>query len=492
MNGLPKAVDAARDAPYGFLPFRFVRLPGPDGKVVVTSEAGEFAFLTADEFGQLANGQPLSERLADDLEAIQVIQREPPGLAVRLLATKLRTRKSFLRGGPKLHIFVVTLRCDHSCRYCQVSRTMDSDGRFEMSTEAAEAAIDRMFDAPGSDLTVEFQGGEPLLAFGRIKHIVERIAQRNEAQGRRITFTITSTLHRLTEEILSFLKRHHFHVSTSLDGPADVHDVNRPLPDRNSHALTLEGIRRVREALGHDRLCALTTLTAASLQQPEAIIDEYVRLGFHSIFLRPLSPFGFAARAERRIGYSAERFLSFYNRALDYIIDLNRGGTPIVEVYASLLLGSMLTPFPTGYVDLRSPVGAGFAAMIYNYDGGVYASDEGRMLAEMGNQALRLGSVHDRYDDLIDSDAMQLLAAGGLAESLPGCSDCAFVHYCGPDPAGSLATSGDPVGHRAFSEHCKRHTGLFNALFGRLAKGDPQTHRIFHEWALGRPAPEAA
>jgi hypothetical protein len=181
-------------------------------------------------------------------------------------------------------------------------------------------------------------------------------------------------------------------------------------PERNRW-LALAPLSAVLECstgvLGDDRLSALTTLTATSLEQPEVIIDEYVRLCFRSIFLRPLSPFGFAARAERRIGYSSAQFLAFYNRALDHILHLNREGVPIVEVYASLLLSSMLTPFGTGYVDLRSPVGAGFGTMVYNYDGGVYGSDEGRMLAEMGNQALRLGSVHDRYEDLINSDGLQ-------------------------------------------------------------------------------------
>ncbi|MCS3929001.1 His-Xaa-Ser system radical SAM maturase HxsB [Bradyrhizobium elkanii] len=477
---------------YELLPFRFARLPGAPREILVTSEAGEFAFVSPDDLGALAEGRSLSEQGADELEAIQVIRRGASDLPFRLLATKLRTRKSFLRGGPKLHIFVVTLRCDHSCRYCQVSRVSDQAGCFDMSEDTAEAAIDRLFDAPGTELTVEFQGGEPLLAFARIRHIVETIARRNEAHRRQIRYTITSTLHHLSDDILAFLQQHQFHVSTSLDGGAETHDSNRPLPGRNSHARTLEGIARVREALGEDRLCALTTLTAKSLESPEAIVDEYVRLGFRAIFLRPLSPFGFAAKAEGRIGYSAEQYLAFYARALEHIFRLNRAGTPIVEVYASLLLGSMLTPFPSGYVDLRSPVGAGFGTMVYNYDGGVFASDEGRMLAEMGIQALRLGSVHDRYADLIASDAMQLLAGAGLAEALPGCSDCAFVHYCGPDPAGSLATSGDPVGHRAFSEHCKRHTGLFNLLFAKLASGDASTRRICEEWAFGRPALEVA
>lgn len=475
---------------YDLLPFRFARLSRGSGQVVLTSEAGEFAFLAENELDDLVHARPLPTAIADRLEAIQVIRRDPSDLAIRLLATKLRTRKSFLRGGPKLHIFVVTLRCDHTCRYCQVSRVTESANRFDMTPATADAAVGRLFDVPANDLTVEFQGGEPLLAFDGIRYIVEAIERRK--QDRRIHYTVTSTLHHLSCDILEFLRKYRFHISTSLDGPGYVHNENRPLPTRDSYDLTIEGIRQIREALGDDQLSALTTLTARSLDQPEAIIDEYVRLGFKSIFLRPLGMFGFASKAGRRIGYSADRYLEFYERALEYILHLNRRGMRIAEAYTSLILSSILTPYPHGYVDLRSPVGAGFGTLVYNYDGNIYASDEGRMLAEMGNDALRLGSVHDSYQRLMNSDAMHLLAGSGLAEALPGCADCAFVHYCGPDPAGSLAATGDPVGHRALSDHCRRHTGIFNVLFRKVSEGDPETLRVFNEWAFGRPALEMA
>ena len=468
---------------YALLPFRFRRLERTPNTILVTSEAGEFALLDEGSFDRLVGTQVLDTNLADDLESRQIIYRDDQSLPVRLLATKLRTRKSFLRQGPALHIFVVTLSCDHSCAYCQVSRRI---GSAEMPKEVAIAAVDRMFECPSLDLTVEFQGGEPLLALERIRQIVELIKWRNSDGKRRIRYTLTSTLHHLSEDALHFLCDHNFHVSTSLDGPASLHDRNRPLPSRDSHSRTLRGIARTREILGVNSVAALTTLTKASLEQPEAIIDEYVRLGFRSIFLRPISPFGFAARAARRMEYDAKAFLKFYERALTYILGLNAKGVEIEEVYASILLKNIFTSYPTGYVDLRSPVGAGFGTLVYNYDGDVYASDEGRMLAEMGDRSLRLGSVHEPYRDLTRSDAMQLLAASGLAESLPGCADCAFVHYCGPDPARSLSSVGDPTGHRSWSDHCDRHTGLFELLFDFVRRSDPMTLRTFDRWVYGR------
>lgn len=474
------------------LPFRFSRLQ--DERVLISSDAGEWHLLSDGDFAKLAGGRAgeLASSLRSDLESKHFIFSGSSHTAIRLSAAKLRTRKSFLKGGPALHIFVVSLRCDHGCSYCQVSRQTMAASAYEMSEQSAIAAVDRVFDTPARELTIEFQGGEPLLAFPMIRFITERAVERNKTEGRLITFTITSTLHHLTDEIIAFFREHDFQISTSLDGPAAIHDTNRPIASRDSHARTVAGIERVQRELGPEKLSALTTLTSKSLSAPEDIVDEYVRLGFRSIFLRPLSPFGFARRSAHRNGYESHAFLSFYRKALNHILRINADGTYFEETSAGILLRGMLTPYPTTYVDMRSPAGAGFGALVYNYDGSVYASDEGRMLAEAGDHTYRLGSVTDSYQSLMASDAMQLVAASGFAESLPGCADCAFVPFCGADPVMSSGESGRPVNHRSESERCRRQTGIFNILFGLLGDGDPQTLRTLISWAeRGAPRREA-
>ena len=407
---------------------------------------------------------------------------------LRLIAAKYRTKKLPLKYGPSLHIFVVSLRCDHSCPYCQVSRQSTDKSRFDMSDEIALAAIDRVFESPSPVLTVEFQGGEPLLAFEKIKLITEEISKRNLTHKRQITFSITTTLHFITDEILDFFKTHNFQVSTSLDGPEWLHDKNRPKREGTAHAKTIEMLEKARSVLGIENIAALTTLTKASLENPEAIVDEYVRLNFRSIFLRPLSPYGFAVRSEHKIGYQIEDFLRFYDRALAYIIELNKKGIVLEEAYTSILLSHVLTPYSTGYVDLRSPTGSGFGVLVYNYDGSVHASDESRMLAEMGQKPFCLGNVHQSYAELMRSDGMELLLASGIAESLPGCSDCAFLPYCGADPVFHFARQGDPIGHRAKSDFCKKHTHLFKKIFEYLEAGDKDAINIFTTW-ITRSAP---
>jgi len=75
------------------------------------------------------------------------------------------------------------------------------------------------------------------------------------------------------------------------------------------------GIRRAREVLGTDRVGALMTTTEASLDRVDEIIDEYLQVGLDGIFLRPLSPFGFAIKTKQFAKYDAQKWLAFYERA---------------------------------------------------------------------------------------------------------------------------------------------------------------------------------
>ena len=149
------------------------------------------------------------------------------------------------------------------------------------------------------------------------------------------------------------------------------------------------------------------TTTERSLDRARDIIDEYVRAGLHSVFLRPISPYGFAVKTGQVHRYDAIRWFEFYKEGLAYILELNQQGYAMRETYTALILRKMLTPQNPGYIDLQSPAGIGISGIVYNYDGDVYASDEGRMLAEMGDTSFRIGNLRaDRYEDMLLSDAM--------------------------------------------------------------------------------------
>jgi uncharacterized protein len=404
-----------------------------------------------------------------------------------VLASKYRTKFNFIYGSTKLHIFVVTLRCDHSCHYCQVSRQTVNKGEFDMAEAEATAAVDMMLQSPSPYITLEFQGGEPLLAFDLIKYIVSIAKPKAAQRGKELDIVITSNLAFLTDEILTYCKTERIKLSTSLDGPEFIHNANRPRPGGDSYRIAVDGIKRARKVLGVNQVAALMTTTRLSLQHPIEIIDEYVRQSCHTIFLRPISPYGFAVKSNYRTGYEMDAFLEFYKTGLNHILKLNRRGYSLVEIYTKILLEKILTPEGTGYVDLQSPSGAGLNVLVYNYDGDLYATDEARMLAEMRDHAFRLGNVltHSRTQ-IFTSPAFVNLLEAGCNQSLPGCSECAFQSYCGSDPVYHHATQGDPVGHRPTSGFCKRNMEVIEHLFSLLRTADPETQNILWGWATDR------
>ena len=128
-----------------FMPFRFARLPEPAGTVLLTNDGGDYAFVTEAELRDLVAHRldPTGETY-QDLHARHFIVSDGRDGHLDLIAAQIRTRKSFLRDGPTLHIFVVTLRCDHSCLYCQVSRQSADAVRFDMSAATMAGAVDRL------------------------------------------------------------------------------------------------------------------------------------------------------------------------------------------------------------------------------------------------------------------------------------------------------------------------------------------------------------
>jgi radical SAM protein with 4Fe4S-binding SPASM domain len=182
--------------------------------------------------------------------------------------------------------------------------------------------------------------------------------------------------------------------------------------------------------------------------------------------------------------YEAGDFLDFFDSALAYIVELNRAGTRLVEILTQILVSRILTPFPGGYVDLQSPSVAGLSALVYNFDGGIYVSDEARMLAAMGDETFRVGSVREGgLAHAFHSPTVDRMLHASILECHPGCADCVFLPYCGSDPVYNWHTQRDLGGYRPTSQFCRRQMGLFRCIFKRLLGPDEFARELLESWA---------
>lgn len=467
---------------FEILPFNFRQiaqldkwiLSGPSGAFAILDSRDELEAIVDREFDALPAYQ-LDNLIAKSFVSVGS-ERE---LRARLIASQMATQLSKAISSPSLFMVVPSLRCDHDCQYCQVSRVpKDRDG-YDLDVDHIDGILEVIAAVSNNKIKIEFQGGEPLLAFNFIKQFFQRAQE--TLVNVDVSYVVCTAGGPLDKGIIEWAKDKNVDFSISLDGPEHVHIHNRPSKFFNTYKTTLHSIRQIRSDLGFSRVNSLTTISKYSLAYPTEIVDSYFELNFPGIFLRPLSRFGFAAATQHRIGYSIEEYMAFYETALRYIIDLNKERV-FIEDTALIHLRRIFQPHAANYIDLQSPSGYIFGALVFNYDGKIFGSDEARMLWQSTQaEELILGSVEDDAKSFVTGNSTKRLLTSSFNWATPGCDDCAYQPYCGSDPLHHLATQGDSVGHKASSFFCQYQTAMFDLLF-TLWKTDMNARKVFQVW----------
>ena len=474
------------------LPFRQRSV---DGAVLISNDFGDHLFLSDTEYGAMLRGG-----LADDdplrarLRAGNFLARELDRPAV---LGRMAEKYRFLRAGPSLHIFVVTLRCNHTCQYCHASRARMDQVEVDMSIETAERCVDFAFETTSPSLTIEFQGGEPLANWPIVEHIIEYARQKNALAGKSLMFALVTNLTLMDDAKLDYLIDRRVQICTSLDGPADLHDGVRIWKDGQSHDVTTRWIAAINAryvAAGLDphlyHIEALPTVTRLSLGRGNELVDHYAALGCRSIFLRHLDPFGWGNAVRSRLGYTMADFLAFYSKTFTHIVDLNRSGTDMVERTAALLFSKILGNSEPNYLDIRSPCGAGIGQLAYNHDGRIFTCDEGRMVDRSGDDCFQIGEVgKSGYREVVSGPTVRSMVMASTLDGQPGCSSCVYKPWCGVCPVHNYCEQGSIQGRMADSTYCQKHMGIFDFLMERIHSGDAFENALYRRWATPRGQP---
>ncbi len=452
------------------LPFNSARIRD---KYLVTNMLGAWEVLDPAEF-RLLNalkplpGTPLWTRLkergivVDDKNILPMLQ-------------KYRELNSNLFSDTSLHIAVATTKCNLSCAYCQAGAVPQED----MTYEVAAKVLEYLFGVRNTSVSLEFQGGEPLMNWPVVKFAIEHARQYNTT-GKKLRISVVTNMLLLDDEKMKVLADNDVDVCTSLDGPKAVHDKNRKyVSGLGSYDEVMAKIRRFKERFGRST-GLLATITAASLDHAEAIVDEYVRLGHTEICLRPVNNMGTARCSWSDIGYSAEEFNAFYGRAMDHILKLNAKGTLMMERMARVILTKVLEGKDPGYVDLMNPCGAGRTTMAYMPDGSCYPCDEARMI---GEDMFKLGNILlETYDDMIKKENLQHLLQASCTNLWQASS--VFSPWSGHCPVVNYALQQNIVPKVHCSSQHKIMTGQFMYLFDKIvAQG--AALETFKRWLAG-------
>lgn len=125
----------------------------------------------------------------------------------------------------------LTQRCNFRCTYCIYSEDSSQYQRnhsdSDMSIELAEKSVDFLFDHSRdiNEVNIGFYGGEPLLKFDVIKHIVAYVKE--NYYGKAVNYSITTNGSLLSDEVVTFLEENGIYPMISFDGPKEIHDKFR-------------------------------------------------------------------------------------------------------------------------------------------------------------------------------------------------------------------------------------------------------------------------
>lgn len=453
--------------------------------VLITNDLGRFFYLDYDEFHALIN-YTLSEKsdvFTQLMEAGFVFNNVEQYVSDN--SENLARMKQCLLIGTQLLIIVLTNACNQRCVYCQAGT-----GHTALtSIDICKKAIDMAVQSPVSRMTIEFQGGEPTLNPEALYFSVPYAKQVFAEHGKTVDFAIVTNLTNCNFELLKWLIAEDVHISTSLDGHKMLHDNNRPLASssKSSYTAWQQGImlyRSLCEKQGQNsHVGAIQTTTRESLKYPNEIVSEYIKNNINHLYIRPLTPLGCAKEKWGIIGYTADEYIRFYKKVIDNLLNRCRNGEMVYESTASIYLARILRNTAVGHTEFRSPCGAGTGQMAINFDGKVYTCDEGRMVANMGDDIFCLGTVNNSYQELIHSPAAHAVCTASCVESLPFCSDCVYSPYCATCPVVNYGIEGDLVSHDENSYRCQIARGIMDYLFTLIHKADDSTMEILQRWA---------
>lgn len=441
-------------------------------KYLIINENGNFLFLNEDSFNKLINkNYSIDDNLYKKLLSNNFIVNRNEKV---ILNEWYERNISLSFTAPELNIIVLTNLCNHNCLYCQTnpSRKIAKN----MDIETANLVCDFILNLPRSSLTIEFQGGEPLLNWEILKYIVNKM--RKQKKAKEIYFSLVSNLSTLSYDKVKFLVENDVAICTSLDGPPYIHNINRNYLENNSYEKTVNGIKLIRKLFpNYKKVFALLTVTRFSLSSYKEIIEEYIKLDLPYIFIRPLSPMGNALKNWKEIGYDPEEFIKFYKDSLFYIINLNIDRNIFfIERMALMILKKIILKRDHKYLDLRSPCGASIGQIVYNYNGDVYPCDEARMIE---GDKFKIGNIrHLKYDYLYRNKMVRKILLSSILDSDLECSSCVYKPYCGKCPMINYVSNGDMFLKSSY--RCEIYKGIIEHIF--LLMENRRFKKVFNEW----------
>ena len=368
-------------------------------------------------------------------------------------------------------ILTITKNCNLNCRYC-IAKAVPKNQR-KMGFDTAKAIIDKIFDFPQKQFSIQFYGGEPFTNFDLMKKVVDYCGGKSGTSHKFCRFLLQSNGTLLDRNTVLFLKRHNVSIGISLDGPSYIHDSVRISNNgKSSHAQIMKGIDFLKKFDIPFNL--IVTLTKINVQKPEEVLNEVKRLNANEFKLNPVFRMGKATESSE-LWINSEEYLSFTKSVINFI---EREKGRILERNLTNIFSNIISASSERYMCQRAPCGAGVGMLAFDVDGDLYPCD-----GFMSSKQNRIVTM----DELKNDNLVRIRANSRLIEKLSkrsfknigGCETCQWHLFCGFGCTSESENVFNDIYHKPL--FCEYYKHLFPYLFEKIAE-NPHIVR----YSLGR------
>ena len=320
---------------------------------------------------------------------------------------------------PTFFMIDLTRACTNRCAYCFRQLEQTAFIADEMLERITEYIILYCRDSGLRNIPVQPWGGEPLLAWGKIMQIQDKL----EKQGIIPRILIETNGVAVTKQIAQEAHRRGIKMSISIDGPEEIHDRQRKLYNgQGSFRQARQGLEILREyGYGHEVgcVCVITRNSLSYIRE----ITEFLVSDLHFTRVKMNMVKDNPVMREKGLCLREQEIPDFERTLLQTVCDINRRGYSFGECNLIDRLHNLLTRRTINFCNSRG-CQAGNRMLSFGMEGGIYPCD---LTDEPG---LRYGTVQDSRDpcQLLHHQSTHFFRR---KKENTGCTDCPWKIFCG-------------------------------------------------------------
>jgi uncharacterized protein len=348
--------------------------------------------------------------------------------------------------------------CNLKCKYCfyfDVAENREIQNYGIMSLDTLETLVMKAFEYGEHFVGFAFQGGEPTLAGLEFYKKLIELQQKYNTKKLRVTNSIQTNGTLINEDWAKFLAENNFLVGLSLDGPKEIHDLNRidarGFGSYKNLEKTIEFFNKYK--VEYNILCVVTKSVSRHI---EKIYNYYFKKGFKYLqFIPCLDELGMEP-GSNPYSLQSESYEEFLKKLFDlWYRDVKLGKGVSIRMFDNIL--QMLLGYPPESCDMA---GRCTANTIVEADGSVYPCDF-YVLSQW-----KLGNLKDNtLEEMLNGDkAKEFVGVSiGMAEE---CRSCEYVRLC----RGGCRRHYEPILEDKLGSNyfCKAYKGFYGYTLPRF------------------------